>query len=205
MVSLMMCICTCDGALVSLSDERCQGYAGSEEYSTQFEMPAPCEGNQIQGECIQAPVPEGSDFAGPQPPVCVKWPTAPRINADKAADATAEFCAALAEEGRVLGEEQGEGEPREYSHTVEDAAEDGARVTLRVAYNKHGCPVGGETNTFEFSGNEDACVEKFYGIPEMVCTMDETWGDYDPDYTFLGGTFVSDCGEFSIIGEEADS
>lgn len=155
-----------------------------------------CVGNQIQGDCIQGHIPEKDDFSGPQMPVCNKWPDSPRVNKDKAFEAATRYCKELADAGFVLEE----GGTSRVPYSLKDAAEDGGAVALTVLYFKQSCPQDESTDVFEFSGNEEKCVENFYDMLEMACTMDSTWNDYNEDYTMLGGVYGADCGLFAISG-----
>lgn len=162
-----------------------------------------CSGNQVKGSCAQAHLPKTSANAGPQGPVCQKYGQGPndsrRIDADKANQAAADYCAKLKQDGITLSE--GSSSPAPY--LVTGAAEGGGDLALTVLFYKESCPLDGSTSTLDFSSLDTAeCQMNFYGMIDTMCLQDTSWGtEFNADYTLEGGTFANDCGLFSMYGQ----
>ncbi|KAL9106503.1 MAG: hypothetical protein Q9227_008482 [Pyrenula ochraceoflavens] len=164
-----------------------------------------CQGNQVQlSDCQQQHYPSDMpDFSGPQQPICNKVDTGDnpflKINADKAQQAAATYCANLKSSKIVLNAQNTQ--PGK-SGIQPDAAENGGDAALSVLFDIKACPTDKKTTSIDFSTyDQTKCVENFYGIFNQICVIDSTWGSYDKDYTLMGGVFLNDCAMWGLVGQ----
>lgn len=98
-----------------------------------------CEGNQIQGDCVQGSLPTATPNSGPRSPVCNKVNDGDsnyvRFNSDKAKEGAAEYCKNLVSDKVVLDAESTTVKPG----TVSDAAEEGGSISLAVLFDVSSC------------------------------------------------------------------
>ena len=182
--------------------------------------PSQCQGNQIQGDCKQATYPQYPPFSGPQIPICLKADASTddylRVNASQAEQAAADYCSALAQAKIVLNDNSSPPKP----YHVAKAAEKGGQLVFSVLYDKSSCPTDKSSSTLDFTKlSVKDCQDDFNGIVAQYCkstalfntisktfadggqgAQDSSWGDYNPDYTLEGGSYLSDCGLFSLAG-----
>lgn len=101
--------------------------------------PSACTGNYVEGNCIGALFPSERPYSGITGPVCQKVDSTPgsylRINSDKAKQAAADYCSALAQQSIVLDAQATA--PKPYS--VPNAAENAGQLVLSVMFDVSAC------------------------------------------------------------------
>ncbi|KAL6716103.1 hypothetical protein ACLMJK_005669 [Lecanora helva] len=137
-----------------------------------------------------------------QPPICNKVDDTQnnlvRINADKAKQAAADYCARLASEKVVL--DSGSSGPN--PAIINDAAENNGQLALTVEFDVAGCPQDKSMSAVDFTKmSSDECQQNFYLSISELCVQDPTWPNYNPDFTLEGGVFLNDCGLFGMTGQ----
>lgn len=162
--------------------------------------PTLCSGNQVEvSGCIPAAIASASPYSGIKFPACDKSDgdtgTLPRINATQAAQAAADYCAALISDGVILTAADSNTKP----YTEAGVAEDQTAITLTVLFAVQACPTDQSMQQVDFKSiGQDECYSNMYTYISGVCSQDKTWSNYNPDFTLEGGVFENDCAIWSI-------
>jgi hypothetical protein len=165
--------------------------------------PTLCSGNQVEASgCIPAAIASATAYSGVQPPACDKADgdagTLPRVNATIAAQAAADYCAALISSGVVLTATDSDTKP----YTEAGVAENNSAMTLTVIFAVQACPTDQSMKQVDFKSLGQAeCYSNMYTSISEVCAQDKTWSDYNPNFTLEGGVFENDCAMWSISAE----
>lgn len=185
--------------------------------------PSACTGNYVEGNCIGASFPSELPYSGIQGPVCQKVDSTPssylRINSDKAKQAAADYCDALAQQGVVLDAQATAPKP----FSVPNAAENAGQLVLSVIFDVSACPTDKSQIKLDFTKmSATECQNNFYLFISEVCMFFLLWTlesrselvlmsitgvqdtgltAYNPDFTLEGGDLLNDCGLFSLAGQ----
>lgn len=170
--------------------------------TTSITAPTLCQGNQVQGPCTAGTLPSAAPYTGVQGPSCDKATGAgspnPRIDKDKASKAAADWCAARISDGLVL--DATSASPK--ADTIAGAAENNGDLALVVLFDVTACPADKSKTKLDFKAlGQEACEMDLFGAISEVCEEDSTWTNYNKDFTLEGGTFASDCGLWSLMGQ----
>ncbi|PSN68270.1 subtilisin-like protein [Corynespora cassiicola Philippines] len=158
----------------------------------------PCEGNQVQGDCVQANLGPASD-SGFKTPVCMKsigkQASHKLMNKDAAKAAANKYCADLINGGIVLDASNTVLNPLSY-----DGAVNGGKITALILFDKESCPPKKEQKLdFKAMGLE-TCVTNLYATLAQFCGMDSNFQDYNKDFTLEGGSMGIDCAIWTMFG-----
>lgn len=162
-----------------------------------------CSGNQIQGSCTQASLPSETPDAGALPPVCMKVDSSStdyvRFNDSQASQAAANYCTNLIAAEVILNS----GNTAPASGHVANAAENGGQIALSILFDVDSCDPGTSTPNQQVvfaTMGQQTCEQNLYGVLAQVCAQDNTWGDYNPQYTLEGGVYAGSCALWSMSG-----
>ncbi|CAF9923837.1 MAG: Suppressor of the cold-sensitive snRNP bioproteinsis mutant brr1-1 [Heterodermia speciosa] len=122
----------------------------------------------------------------------------PRLNATVAQAAASQYCQKLVDEKVVLSDGTSDPAPA----VAKGKAEDGHQMSLTVMYFQNSCPEDHSASTLDFAAiGAETCFQYLYTALEGGCSQDNTWQNYDPEWTFEGGVFGAGCGLFAISGD----
>ncbi|KAF4632520.1 hypothetical protein G7Y89_g5607 [Cudoniella acicularis] len=124
-----------------------------------------------------------------------------RLNASIATDAANQYCTELVSNKTVL--RSGNSGPEPY--IVHQAGENGTDLILSVLYDEAACPTDHSNTTLDFSTfTSAACNFNFIYPFTLECVQDSTWGDYNANYTLMGGVFMDSCALWVVQGVVAE-
>lgn len=161
-----------------------------------------CSGNQVEGNCKAASLPSAAPFSGNQGPSCDKADGSagaePRLNQDKFKNAASGYCDSLIGSKTVLKDGNANPKPA----ILKGEAEGDKDMVLTTMYYQTSCPSSKANTTLDFSEyGRQACFDAFFTPMDTVCAQDSTWGDYNKDFTEMGGVYATNCGLFAVTSQ----
>ncbi|KAI9690172.1 MAG: Ankyrin-2 [Bathelium mastoideum] len=169
-----------------------QGPTAPATSATGSPAPSSCSGNQIEGFCTMASFPSATPDSGATSLICYKVDDKSNdyllFNATQAAKGAADYCANLVSSGVVLSATSSS----PAAGSLPNAAEKGGFVSFAVVFDVYSCDPGttNDDQKLDFKKmGQDQCYHYLYTSIATSCAKDDTWADYNPEYSVEGGMF----------------